>query len=77
MSKINLEFHKKIAKQCFNEAWDYLDKKSRDANERQKRLHLAHVSHYHWGSVGSAINFAVGAGSPLARAEPCMIFGRK
>ena len=60
MSKIKLEFHKKIAKQCFNEAWDYLDKKSRDANDEQKMLHLAHASLYHWGSVESALNFAVG-----------------
>jgi tetratricopeptide (TPR) repeat protein len=60
MSKDELEFHKKIAIQCFNQAWDYLDKKSRDANDEQQMLHLAHASRYHWGFVGSARNFAVG-----------------
>ena len=60
MSNNELEFHKKIAKQCFNEAWDYLDKKTRTADEEQKMLHLAHASRYHWSFVGSARNFAVG-----------------
>jgi tetratricopeptide (TPR) repeat protein len=60
MSKDELEFHKKIAKQCFNGAWDYLDKKSRTADDEQQMLHLAHASRYHWGFVGSARNFAVG-----------------
>jgi hypothetical protein len=60
MSENELEFHKKIAKQCFNQAWDYLDKKSRDADDEQQMLHLAHSSRYHWGFVGNARNFAVG-----------------
>jgi tetratricopeptide (TPR) repeat protein len=55
-----LEFHKKTAKKCFDEAWDYLDKKSRDANDEQQMLHLAHASRYHWGLVGNARNFAIG-----------------
>lgn len=60
MSNNELEFHKKIAKKCFNEAWDYLDKKSRNVDDEQQMLHLAHASRYHWGFVGSARNFAIG-----------------
>ncbi|HXX87388.1 MAG TPA: hypothetical protein VEH86_02960 [Candidatus Acidoferrum sp.] len=60
MSQNELEFHKKTAIRCFNEAWDYLDKKSRTADDEQKMLHLAHASRYHWGFVGTARNFAVG-----------------
>jgi tetratricopeptide (TPR) repeat protein len=60
MSQNELEFHKKTAKKCFNEAWDYLDKKTRTADDEQQMLHLAHASRYHWGFVGSARNFAVG-----------------
>lgn len=60
MSQNEIEFHKKTARKCFNEAWDYLDKKSRDANDEQQMLHLAHASRYHWGFVGNARNFAVG-----------------
>ncbi len=60
MSRGELEFHRKIAKHCFNEAWDYLDKKDRDANDEQRMLHLAHASRYHWSFVGNAGNMAVG-----------------
>jgi tetratricopeptide (TPR) repeat protein len=60
MSQNELEFHKKTAKKCFNETWDYLDKKTRTAEDEQQMLHLAHASRYHWGFVGSARNFAIG-----------------
>jgi len=55
-----LEFHRETAKKCFNQAWDYLDKKNRDANDEQQMLHLVHASRYHWSFVGTAENFAVG-----------------
>jgi len=48
-----IEFHRKTAKCCFNEAWDYLDKKNRDSNDEQQMLHLAHASRYHWAFVES------------------------
>jgi tetratricopeptide (TPR) repeat protein len=55
-----LDFHRETAKKCFNQAWDYLDKKNRDANNEQQMLHLVHVSRYHLSFVGTAENFAVG-----------------
>jgi len=60
MSQDENEFHKKTAKKCFNEAWDYLDKKTRTVEDEQQMLHLAHASRYHWGLVGTARNKAVG-----------------
>jgi hypothetical protein len=60
VSESELEFHRKTAKQCFNEAWDYLDTKSRDAQEERQMLHLAHASRFHWGLVGTPSNQAVG-----------------
>jgi tetratricopeptide (TPR) repeat protein len=60
MSQDENEFHKKFAKKGFNEAWDYLDKKNRTAEDEQQMLHLAHASRYHWSFIGSARNFAVG-----------------
>jgi len=60
MSQNELEFHRKTARKCFNEAWDYLDKKNRTADDEQQMLHLAHASRYHWGLVGTARNKAVG-----------------
>lgn len=59
MSQSELEFHRKVAKQCFNKAWDYLDKKDKDANDEQQMLHLAHASRYHWTFVGTPRNMAV------------------
>ena len=60
MSQNELEMHRKTAKQCFNEAWDILDKKNRDADDERQMLHLAHASRYHWSLVGTAGNLAVG-----------------
>ena len=60
MSEGELELHRKTAKKCFNEAWDYLDKKSRDAQEERQMLHLAHASRYHWGLVGTPKDQAIG-----------------
>jgi tetratricopeptide (TPR) repeat protein len=60
MSQSEMEFHRETAKKCFNEAWDYLDKKNRDANDEQQMLHLAHAARYHRSFVGTAKNFAVG-----------------
>jgi len=56
MSRNETEFHRKTAKKCFNETWDYLDKKDRDANDEQQMLHLAHTARYHWGFVQSPKN---------------------
>jgi tetratricopeptide (TPR) repeat protein len=60
MSQNEREIHRKTAIQCFNQAWDYLDKKNRNANDGEQMLHLAHASRYHWSFVGTARNFAVG-----------------
>jgi tetratricopeptide (TPR) repeat protein len=59
MSQSELEIHRKIAKKSFNEAWDVLDKKNRNANDERQMLHLAHASRYHWSFVGTARNFTV------------------
>ncbi len=59
MSESEREFHQKTAKQCFNQTWDYLDKKNRDANDEQQMLHLAHAARYHWNFIGTANNLAV------------------
>jgi hypothetical protein len=59
MSQSEREFHLSNARQCFNKAWDYLDKKDRGADDEQQMLHMAHASRYHWGFVGTASNLAV------------------
>jgi len=60
MSQSEIEFHRETAKKCFNEAWDYLDKKDRNPNDDQQMLHLAHTARYHQHFFGTAENFAIG-----------------
>ncbi len=60
LSKNEREFHRKVAARCFNETWDYLEKKARTERDDQEMIHLAHASRYHWGVVGTPRNKAVG-----------------
>ena len=60
ISEQEREFHHKIAAQCFNKAWDLLDKKSRSNEDNLQMLYLSHASRYHWGLVGAPRNHAVG-----------------
>jgi hypothetical protein len=60
MSQNENEYHKKTAAKCFNEAWDYLDKKNRTTDDEQQMLHLAHAARYHRNFVGTPRNFAIG-----------------
>ena len=60
ISEEELEFHKKEARHCFNQAWDYLDKVDRSPQDDVDMLHLTHASRYHWGLVGGAREAAIG-----------------
>jgi len=54
------EFHRKTAVKCFNETWNFLDKKDRGPKDNVQMLLLAHASRYHWSLVGEPGNFMVG-----------------
>ena len=54
------EFHRKVAAECFNRTWDYLEKKNRSPEDDQIMLTLAHASRYHWNVIGKPLNFAIG-----------------
>jgi tetratricopeptide (TPR) repeat protein len=60
MSQTERDFHRKVAGECFNKAWDLLDKKDKSADEERQMLHLAHASRYHWSLAGTPRNLAVG-----------------
>lgn len=60
ISNVERQFHRKTAARCFNETWDYLERKGRDSEDDRQMLHLAHASRFHWGLVGSPRNLAVG-----------------
>ena len=82
LSKQESEFHRRTAKQCFNRAWDYLDKKNRTPAEDMQMLILAHASRYHWGLVGNARSIAVGEWqisrvyADLKQREPSLLFAK-
>jgi hypothetical protein len=60
MPRSEQEFHRKIAAECFNKTWDYLEMKDRTPNDDRSMLNTAHSSRYHWDFVGKPRNFAIG-----------------
>jgi tetratricopeptide (TPR) repeat protein len=54
------ELHKKLAMDTFNETWNYIDKLARTPEDDAEMLHLIHASRYHWGKVGTALEYARG-----------------
>jgi len=54
------EIHKKLAADLFNKTWDLLDKPNRTPEEDLEMIHTAHASRYHWGQVGTPLEFQRG-----------------
>jgi hypothetical protein len=52
--------HRKFAAGCFNGTWDLLDKKDRAPQEDFDMIHMSHASRYHWGQIGTPLEFARG-----------------
>lgn len=40
--------HKKLGVEYFNKTWELLDNKSRSEGEKQRMIHIAHASLWHW-----------------------------
>jgi len=66
MSKnIDLEWHEKVAKDCFNKTWELLEKKDRTHEEDNEMVPTVHTSRYHWGimvanKLGTPVNLQRG-----------------
>ena len=54
------ESHKKFAVDLFNLVWDLLDKGERTKEEDDRMLHAAHASRFHWGEIGTPLEFERG-----------------
>jgi tetratricopeptide (TPR) repeat protein len=52
--------HKKFATSLFNLTWDLLDKEERTQEENDRMIHAAHASRYHWGEIGTALQWERG-----------------
>jgi len=53
-------YHKEEAVKCFNAAWDLIDKSDRTHEDDVNMVHLAHASRYHWGQIGTPLEFTRG-----------------
>lgn len=54
------EGHRKFAVDAFNLVWDLLDKEERTEGENDKMVHAAHASRFHWGEIGTSLEFERG-----------------
>ncbi len=52
--------HKAMAIDAFNSTWGLMDKEMRTAEENDLMVHTAHASRYHWGMVGTPVEFERG-----------------
>jgi hypothetical protein len=59
-SATDAELHKRFAKDLFNLVWDLLDKADRTLEEDDRMIHAAHASRYHWGEIGTPLEFERG-----------------
>ena len=77
------EDHRKFAVNCFNLTWSLLDKKNRTKEEDDKMVHTAHASCYHWGEIGTPLEFERGEWqisrvySVLERGEPALYHAKR
>lgn len=51
---------RKLAVSLFNYVWTLLEKPQRTREEHDAMIHAAHASRWHWGVVGTPVNFARG-----------------
>jgi hypothetical protein len=58
--EVGEETHKKLAIDLFNRVWELLDKADRTPEEADEMVHAAHASRYHWGKVGTPLEFERG-----------------
>ncbi|WP_026691731.1 hypothetical protein [Alteribacter aurantiacus] len=54
------EWHKKQAVHNFNSTWDLIEKEERTTADDLLMIHMAHASRFHWGEIGTPIEFARG-----------------
>ena len=54
------KLHRQFAVDCFNGTWDLLEKSDRTTVDDERMVHMAHASRFHWGEIGTPLNFARG-----------------
>lgn len=54
------EIHRWFGVELFNGTWGLLDKEGRTPEEDARLIHMVHASRYHWGEVGTPLEFSRG-----------------
>jgi hypothetical protein len=65
MSHTDQEFHRKVAPECFDRTWDYLEQQNRSLDDDQMMLNLAHASRYHRSLIGKPGTLQLATGRSL------------
>lgn len=82
-ASVDNEVHKKLAVDLFNLTWDLIENTDRNIIEDEQMVNAAHASRFHWGIVGTPLNFARGEWqisrvySILRRGEPALFHAKK
>lgn len=77
------EAHKKFAIDGFNLVWSLLGNKDRTKEDDDKMVHAAHASRFHWGEIGTPVEFERGEWqisrvySVLGRAESALFHAKR
>jgi hypothetical protein len=77
------ECHKKFAVDFFNLVWSLLNKKERTKEEDDKMVHAAFASRFHWGEIGTPVEFERGEWqisrvySVLNKSEPALYHAKR
>ncbi|MCL6597143.1 MAG: hypothetical protein K6T81_00200 [Alicyclobacillus macrosporangiidus] len=75
---VDEETHRKLAVDLFHLTWELMEKTDRTQAIDNEMIHAAHASRYHWGIVGTPLNFARGEWlisrvySVVGRPEPAL-----
>ncbi|MCT8137167.1 hypothetical protein H1D32_05075 [Anaerobacillus sp. CMMVII] len=83
IKEVTNDIHLKLAKDLFNLTWDLIEKSERTAEDDEKMIYAANASRFHWGYVGTSLNFARGEWqisrvyALLKRSEPALYHAKK
>jgi len=81
--KVSSEEHRRYAVNLFNLTWSFLDKEERTQEEDDRMVHAAHASRFHWGEIGTPLEFERGEWqisrvySVLKRSEPALYHAKR
>jgi hypothetical protein len=54
------ELHRTLAAELFNLVWELLGQERRTAEDDDRMVHAAHASRFHWGEIGTPLEFERG-----------------